>query len=72
MPGCDWHIALDGSALLQGQLGCAMFKLAVPNDAQLVGVLLQHQALALDPGINPGLGLGAVVSNAMQGVIGRP
>ncbi|MFK8003731.1 MAG: hypothetical protein AB8H86_29475 [Polyangiales bacterium] len=72
MPGCDWHIGLDGTALLQGQDGSASFELAIPDVPLLVGTRFQHQVLVLDPGVNAGLGIGAVVSDAMEGVIGRP
>ncbi|HEB54576.1 MAG TPA: hypothetical protein ENI87_15095 [bacterium] len=72
MPGCEWHIALDGMAALVGAAGSARFTLPIPDVPQLVGQRFQHQAVVLDPGHNGAFGIGAVVSDAMEGVIGRP
>jgi len=70
MPGCDWHIGLDGATLLSGQYGVASYALSIPAVPGLVGQRFQHQALVLDPA--NGNGFGAVVSDAMEGVIGYP
>ncbi|MGB3968578.1 MAG: hypothetical protein WBO45_17720 [Planctomycetota bacterium] len=67
MPGCDWHVALDGVALLSGQNTQAKFSLPIPDQPSLVGIHFFHQALVLDPTANP---FGAVVSEASEGVVG--
>ena len=68
MPGCDWHVGLDATALLVGQNGVAPFSLDIPSIGSLVGLRFQHQALVLDPGAANSFG--AVVSDAMEGVVG--
>ena len=70
MPGCDWHIGLGSAVLLSGRYGVASHELVIPAVPGLVGQRFQHQALVLDPG--SGNGFGAVVSDAMEGVIGYP
>lgn len=67
MPGCDWHVALDGVALLAGQNQQAQFSLPIPDQPSLVGIRFYHQALVLDPAANA---FGAVVSEAAEGVVG--
>ena len=69
MPGCDLHISLDAVIFLAGQSGVAKYRLTVPNNPGLVGMHFFNQALALDPGA--GNVLGAVVSDAAEGVIGH-
>jgi len=68
MPGCDWHVPLDGVALLAGQNQQAQFLLPIPDLASLVGLRFYHQALVLDP--SAGNTFGAVVSDAAEGVVG--
>jgi hypothetical protein len=69
MPGCNWHVSLDATAVLVGQNQVAKWSLPIPDVTSLVGVHFFHQALVLDPGSN---GFNAVVSNAAEGVIGYP
>ena len=68
MPGCDWHVPLDGVALLVGQNQQAKFSLPIPDLPSLVGLRFYHQALVLDPAA--GNTFGAVVSDAAEGVVG--
>jgi alpha-tubulin suppressor-like RCC1 family protein len=70
MPGCDLRIQVDGVALVAGQQNNAMLELPIPNVRSLVGLRFYNQALVLDPGA--GNGLGAVISEASEGVIGFP
>lgn len=70
MPGCDLHIQVDGAALLAGAGHTAKFLLPIPDRVELVGLRFQTQALVLDPAA--GNGLGAVMSDAAEGVIGFP
>jgi len=69
MPGCTWHVPLDGVALLFGQANEAEFVLAIPNVKALVGTRFYHQALVLDP--QAGNAFGAVVSDVAEGVVGH-
>lgn len=68
MPGCALHVSQDGVALVVGQDGWAKSRLPIPNDPTLVGLRYHQQALILDSGANT---LGAVVSDAAEGVIGH-
>jgi hypothetical protein len=70
MPGCGWHTAIDGTAILTGQNGQARWSLPIPDVASLVGFRFYNQALVLDPAA--GNGFGAVVSDAAEAVIGHP
>lgn len=70
MPGCAWYVPVDACALLVGQNQQARFTLPIPYLPDLVGVHLFNQALVLDPAA--GNAAGAVVSDAAEGVIGRP
>jgi hypothetical protein len=47
-----------------------VWTLPIPDSPSLVGVLFYNQALVLD--INAGNPFGAVVSDAMEGVVGYP
>lgn len=69
MPGCTWHVPLEGVALLTGSGTQAVFELPIPDVPPLVGVRFYHQALVLDP--QAGNGFSAVVSDAMEGVVGH-
>lgn len=68
MPGCSQHVSVDAAFLLLGQNGIARFVLPIPNDLGLVGLRFHNQAVVLDAGANA---LGAVVSDAAEGVIGN-
>jgi hypothetical protein len=46
----------------------AKYCLPIPNLPSLVGMHFCNQAVVLDPGANP---LGAVISDAAEGVIGH-
>jgi len=70
MPGCNLRIQVDAVALLTGQQNEANFALPIPDLPQLVGVRFYQQALVLDPAA--GNALGAVISEAAEGVIGYP
>lgn len=70
MPGCNLHIQYDATAVLVGQGGKAQFLLPIPDVPALVGLRFQNQALVLDT--NAGNSLGAVMSEASEGVIGYP
>ncbi|HEX5054397.1 MAG TPA: hypothetical protein VFZ65_21645 [Planctomycetota bacterium] len=68
MPGCTAHVSLDAAAVIVGSGGNARFELAIPYDPLLLGLQFYNQALVFDPGAgNP---FSAVVSEAMEGVIG--
>lgn len=68
MPGCEAHIAFDGSALLSGADGKALFEWTVPYQPILLGTRFFSQAIVFDPAAgNP---LGAVVSAAAEAVVG--
>ena len=68
MPGCDLEIAVDAVQVLSGNGNQASWFLPIPNQPQLVGLRFLNQALVLDPAA--GNGLGAVVSDAAEGVVG--
>jgi alpha-tubulin suppressor-like RCC1 family protein len=70
IPGCTWQIPLDAVGLFAGQNNQARFDLAIPSTQSLVGIRFYNQALVLDPAA--GNGFGAVVSDAAEGVVGRP
>jgi alpha-tubulin suppressor-like RCC1 family protein len=70
MPGCELRIQVDGVGLIAGQRNSATFELPIPNVRSLVGVRFYHQALVLDP--MAGNGLGAVISEASEGIVGYP
>jgi hypothetical protein len=68
MPGCTMHVTFDAAALAAGSGAEALFELAIPYDHTLLGTRFFNQALVLDPlAGNP---FGAVVSEAMTGVVG--
>ncbi len=69
MPGCDRHVSIDGAVLLLGQDQQAKYRLPIPDSPALVGVRFYNQAVVVDPSANA---LGAVMSDAAEGVIGRP
>ena len=69
MPGCDRHVTVDGAVVLLGQDQQAKYRLPIPDSPALVGVRFYNQAVVVDPSANA---LGAVMSDAAEGVIGRP
>lgn len=66
--GCQWHTSVDAAVLLTGQNGQAVFELPIPDVIALVGTRFYNQAIVLDPTGNP---LGAVTSDAAEGVVGH-
>lgn len=69
MPGCDAHVTPDGAYVLLGQHGWATYRLPIPNLPGLVGLRFHNQAVVLDQ--NAGNALGAVMSDAAEGVVGH-
>ncbi len=67
-PGCLLHVQVDGTVLLPGQANQARWLLPIPYVPSLVGTRFFNQALLLDA--NSGNGLGAVLSDAAEAVIG--
>lgn len=68
MPGCFQEVSADAAVFLSGLNGQARFELAIPNMPGLVGLHFYNQAVVLDPAANA---LGAVMSDAAEGVIGH-
>ena len=70
MPGCPLAISPDAVLGIVGQGGKAKWQLPIPDQPSLVGVRFYNQAIVLDVGAgNP---FGAVMSDAMEGVVGYP
>ncbi|MBX3464350.1 MAG: hypothetical protein KF830_14370 [Planctomycetes bacterium] len=69
MPGCDLRVSLDAIVPLVGSNHQAKWFLPIPNDPIWVGTRFHNQALVPDPAA--GNGLGAVVSDAAEAVIGH-
>jgi hypothetical protein len=67
-PGCFGRVSTDATSFVLGASGTATFALAIPNATSLLCLRIYTQALAVDPGFNA---LGAVVSDAAGGIIGR-
>jgi hypothetical protein len=70
MPGCTLAVDVDAAVVVSGQSPEVMFRLPIPDSSLLVGLAFYQQALVLDP--NAGNPLGAVMSEAMLGVVGYP
>lgn len=68
MPACFQHLSVDAAVFLAGQDHQAVFELRIPDWPGLVGLHFYNQAVVFDPGANT---LGAVVSDAAEGVIGQ-
>lgn len=68
MPGCQGEVSLDAALFVAGQNHQAVYQLPIPDWTGLVGLHFYNQAVVLDPGANA---LGAVVSEAAEGVIGH-
>ncbi|MBM4059912.1 MAG: PKD domain-containing protein [Planctomycetes bacterium] len=66
-PGCSARVSTDATLFLLGAGNAAAWNFGIPNVANLVGVLMYHQALVLDPGFNT---FGAVMSDAAGLIIG--
>jgi hypothetical protein len=69
MPGCALHVSLDNAFFLAGQNGWAKCILPIPDAPILVGLHFCHQALV--PDASAGNALGAVMSDAAEGIIGH-
>lgn len=70
MPGCELAVRVDAVVGLSGTGSQARFDLPIPDQASLLGLRFFHQALVLDlQAANP---LGAVLSDAMEGIVGTP
>ncbi len=65
-PGCHARVSADSSTLLLGA-GSATFNLALPNNPALLCTQFYAQGMSLDP-VNA---LGAVMTDAAAGIIGR-
>jgi alpha-tubulin suppressor-like RCC1 family protein len=70
MPGCTLAVDVDAAVVVSGQSPEVMFRLPIPDSSLLVGLAFYQHALVLDP--NAGNPLGAVMSEAMLGVVGYP
>ena len=68
-PGCAFEVSRDGAWLIAGQGHHGSTEFSIPDDVALVGTRFYHQAVVLDA--NAGNLLGAVVSDAAEGVIGH-
>ncbi len=68
MGGCKLCISLDVILPLVNTAGKARWSVAVPNDTMLLGVNYYNQAFVTDPKANA---LGATLSNAAQGTVGK-
>jgi alpha-tubulin suppressor-like RCC1 family protein len=68
MPGCSAHIVADAIVPISGTGHEAPFSLPIPFLPGLLGIKFYNQAIVLDPAANNPLG--AVVGEAMEGVIG--
>lgn len=68
MPGCVLYVSLDLAMPMFNWSGAAAWTVMVPNQPALLGVRFYNQVFAVDRVANP---LGAVVTNAGAGVIGR-
>lgn len=67
MPGCTLYVSCDFSMPLFNWAGSAMWMVMVPNEPSLIGASFYNQALVIDRVANP---LGAILTNAGEGVIG--
>ena len=70
MPGCELAVSTDVLTAIVGQSTRAKWSLPIPDLPALVGLRFYNQALVLDP--FAGNSFGAVLSDAMEGVIGFP
>ncbi len=68
MPGCSAHIVADAIVPIGGTAHEAEFTLPIPFLPGLLGLKFYNQAIVLDPAANNPAG--AVVGEAMEGVIG--
>jgi hypothetical protein len=67
-PGCPLRVApFVWFPFARLASGTPRWRLSIPNDPRLAGLVFYNQALVLDAGANP---LGAVVSDAQQGKVG--
>ena len=68
LPGCNRHVEPAVAMFVAGQNHTARASFAIPNLPELVGLRFHQQAVVLDPNANAA---GAVMSDAMEGVIGH-
>jgi len=68
MPGCTAYISGDVAVGVLNIFGRASLTFFLPQDANLLGQSFFAQGFVLDPATN---GLGAIVSNAAESVIGN-
>lgn len=68
MPGCEAHVSLDAALPLSGTGGRSLFEFVIPDQPSLKGLRFYNQAFVLDPAA--GNAMGAVVSDAAEGVLG--
>ena len=67
MPGCTLRTTIEIATPVYGAGGQAVYDLAIPNLATLIGATIHQQAVVPDPGANY---IGAVMSDAAMAVIG--
>lgn len=67
MPNCFARVSLDALVAIAGQNNQAVWTLNIPDVPAALGVRFYNQAFVFDAGANP---MGAVVSDAAEGVIG--
>ncbi|MCA8975472.1 MAG: hypothetical protein KDC98_12185, partial [Planctomycetes bacterium] len=68
-PGCRFHISPDAAWFLAGAAHQAHFAFPIPDNPAFVGSRFLNQAVILDA--SAGNALGAVVSEASEGVVGH-
>ncbi|MHC5066402.1 MAG: hypothetical protein ACYTG5_20805, partial [Planctomycetota bacterium] len=69
MPGCYLHCDVRMASILQVSNNQARWQIDLPEDPAWIGHTFYQQAFVLDPSVP---GLGAVLSEARQGVIAAP
>ena len=69
LPGCAAHVPVRALLPVSGSGHAATQRLPIPNQPALLGLSFVEQAIVFDPTANA---LGAVVSDAVEGVIGLP
>ena len=67
-PGCFGRVSPDVTLLLLGTGNTAVWNFPIPNVTAYLGIVMFHQSLVLDPGVNT---LGAVFSDASATLIGH-
>jgi hypothetical protein len=67
-PGCTADVGLNATWFVAGQSQQARYFVPIPNNPNLVGRHFCNQAVVLDA--SAGTALGAVMSDAAEGIIG--